>query len=331
MEKKTKEEKVQNITEVISTYFKKIKDNKKKFIIINCVVLILAVLYLIIFAKPYYESSITILPDFGNKSTLLSQFGELASLAGVKVGEAAPAEIYQNLIVSESVLSPVIYGKYNTQKYSEPVDLIKYFNIEAEGSIPNELKNKRIFIKCMENMVNERIKIDVERLTKILTITVIMPESKLAADVANRIAQSLDNYVRTKKKSYVSEQRYYIEKRMAQVHDSLSFAEERLKDFREQNRATTQSPSLIMMMGRLMREVEIKQTVFAELNKQYEIAKIDEVRDMPIINTREEALEPIIKTGPMRAMALVKILFLSMLLSSIYIITLDHFIKVFHL
>ena len=324
MEKRTREEKIQKLAEVISTYIKTVLNNKKKFLTINGTVLILTVLYLFFISKPYYESTITILPDYGNKSSLLGQFGDLASLAGVKVGEAASAEIYQNLILSESVLSPVIYGKYKTKKFSDSVDLINYFEIEAEGSIPPELKNRRLFQKCFDNLVKDRLIIDVERITKILTITVVMPESKMSADVANRIAQSLDEYVRTKKKSYVIEQRQYIQKRMAQVHDSLSLAEERLKNFREQNRVMNQSPALTMVMGRLMREVEIKQTVFAELNKQYEIAKIDEVRDMPIINKREDAMEPIIKTGPLRALSLLKILLLSMALSSLYIITLDN-------
>jgi uncharacterized protein involved in exopolysaccharide biosynthesis len=321
--KKTSEEKIQNIIEKLSSYFQKLWNNRKKFLILNGVVLIFALVYLFIIAKPYYESSITILPDYGNKSSLLSQFGELASLAGVKVGESSPSEIYQNLITSEAVLYPVIYEKYKTKKYSAPMDLVNYFEFNAESSIPSELKNRRVFQKCLEDLVKDRIKIDVERMTKIITITVEMPESKMAADVANRIAQSLDEYVRTKKKSYVIEQRQYIEKRMAQIHDSLTRAEERLKDFREQNRAMTQSPSLTMLMGRLMREVEIKQTVFGELNKQYEIAKIDEIRDMPIINKREDAMEPIIKTGPLRALNLLKILLLSIVLSSVYIITFD--------
>jgi uncharacterized protein involved in exopolysaccharide biosynthesis len=221
------------------------------------------------------------------------------------------------------VLYPVVYQKYKTRKFADSVNLIKYFEIEAESNVPDELKSRRMFLKCFDDLVKNRLKVTVERITKILTITVVMPESKLSADVVNRITESLDNYVRTKKKSYVIEQRYYIEQRMATVHDSLTKAEERLKNFREENRTVTQSPSLTMLMGRLMREVEIKQAVFGELNKQFEIAKIDEIRDMPIINAREEVKEPIIKAGPQRVLSLIIILFLSIILSSFYLITLE--------
>ena len=88
----------------------------------------------------------------------------------------------------------------------------------------------------MRHVTKSKIQSNVDRLTKILTITVTMPESQLSADVANKIAESLDLYVRTKRKTYASEQSFYLEKRTAQVKDSLSLAEEKLKSFREQNR-----------------------------------------------------------------------------------------------
>ena len=73
--------------------------NKWRFVIFNSVVLVFAVLYLLFLTKPYYRSSVTILPDYGNKSSaVLGQLSGLASLAGVSVGEAPPTQIYQNLI-----------------------------------------------------------------------------------------------------------------------------------------------------------------------------------------------------------------------------------------
>ena len=84
-----------------------------------------------------------------------------------------------------------------------------------------------------------------------------MPEGQLSADVANKLAQSLDLYVRTQRKSYATEQSFYLEKRTSQIKDSLVIAEDKLKNFREQNRITAQSPNLLLEQGRLMRNVEI--------------------------------------------------------------------------
>ena len=40
-----------------------------------------------------------------------------------------------------------------------------------------------------------------------------MPEAQLSADVANKLAESLDLYIRTQRKSYATEQSFYLEKR----------------------------------------------------------------------------------------------------------------------
>jgi len=59
---------------------------------------------------------------------------------------------------------------------------------------PNdERRDRKIFLSAY-NLLKGSIKTDIERLTKILTITIAMPESQLSADVANRIVESLDNY-----------------------------------------------------------------------------------------------------------------------------------------
>ena len=156
-----------------------------------------------------------------------------------------------------------------------------------------------------------------DRITKVLDIKVTMPESDLSALVANNIVESLDNYIRTKRRSYASEQRFYIQKRLAQVKDSLSAAENKLKNFREENRLVA-SPALMLEQGRLLRNVDILQTVFIELNKQLEIAKIDEIKETPVLNVEELAKDPIIKAGPKRATVFITIVILSFLLSTLY-------------
>ena len=96
--------KVQRLCKKIKPYKERLWAVRKKFFIANLIVLILAVVFLLFIVKPYYESTVTILPEYGNKSSMLSQLSGLAAIAGVNVGEAAPTEIYQNMITSETVL-----------------------------------------------------------------------------------------------------------------------------------------------------------------------------------------------------------------------------------
>lgn len=300
-------------------------NRKWKLITFNTVVMVITVLYLLFLAKPYFKSSVTILPNYGNKSSeMLGQLSGLASLAGVSVGSADPTQIYENLLKSESVLSPVIYAKYQTEEFEKPVNLIEYFKIKPDKNLNDSLQQRKMFLQAFQGLSKGVITTDVDRMTKILTITVQMPESKLSADVANNIAKSLDNYIRTQRKSFASAQREYLDTRVKQVKDTLNLFEERLKNFREQNRMITQSSELQLEQARLMRNVEIQQTIYGELVKQLELVKLEEVRDTPVVNVEEYAKEPIIKAGPKRAVTLIVIMFFAVVLSSVYYASKDN-------
>jgi len=302
-------------------YLRILWQNRLKLIIINVIILLLTVAYLLFLAKPYYKSTVIVLPDYGNKgSEMLGQFSGLASLAGVSVGDTPPTQIYQNLLTSETVLSDVIYTKYQTKEFDKPVDLIQYFEIEPDESLSKDLQKRKMFLSLYTSLSKKIITTDLDRMTKILTVTVEMPESKLSADVANKLVESLDQYVRTKRKSFASEQRKYLETRVLQVKDTLTISEEKLKDFRSQNRMIMQSPELQLEQTRLMRNVEIQQTVYGELLKQLELVKLSEVKDTPVINERELAKEPIMKTGPKRMITLIIIAFFSLLFTTAYFI-----------
>ena len=327
---RTFEEKFTSFIHRVRPYFTRLWAKRKKLAIINSIVLILTLAYLLFLSRPFFESTITILPEYGSKSNMLSQLSGLASLAGVKVGESAPTEIYQNLIFSESVLQKVVYSKYKTEKFSDSVDLIKYFEFD-KSDYNTALEKRKAFLNLLKTMQMNIISTDVDRMTRILNIKVTMPEAQLSSDVANNIVESLDLYIRTQRKSYATEQSFYIAKRAAQIKDSLNIAENALKNFREQNRMISQSPNLLLEQGRLMRNVEILQTVFIELTKQLEIAKIDEIKDAPVVNVKEYSKNPVIKAGPKRATSLITIMFFSILLSSIYFLFKDDFLKYYKL
>lgn len=315
------EERFKQVVEKLRPYVMQLWGSRKKLVIFNAVVLALTLVYLLFLTKPYYRSTVTILPDYGNKgSEMMGGLSGLASLAGVSVGDTPPTQIYQNLITSETVLSNVIYSKYQTKEFDKPVDLIEYFEIEPDKSLPKDLQQRKMFLPLYTSLAKGAITSDLDRMTKILTITVEMPESKLSADVANKITASLNNYVLTQRKSFATEQRKYLEKRVAQVKDTLTYFEEKLKNFRSQNRVILQSPELQLEQMRLMRNVEIQQTVYGELVKQLELVKLQEVKDTPVINIKEEAKEPILKAGPKRFSTLIIIMFLSVLFSAGYFV-----------
>lgn len=313
------EEKVRDYYLKLKPYIEIISKNLRKLSIFNFTVFIITIIILLFFTEPYYISSVSILPEYGNKSGVMSQLSGLAAMAGINVGDAAPTEIYHNLLKSEEVLSNVIYSKYKTEKFRDSVNLIQYFEIYVDEK-PQAIKSRKEFLKAFKLVSDNKISTEIDRLTKILTISVEMPEPQLAADVANAIVKSLDLYIRTQRKSFATEQIFYLEKRIKEVSDSLNAAEDALMKFREQNRIVSQSPALLLEQGRLMRNVEILQTVYIELNKQIELAKVEQIRDAPVLNIKEFAKNPIYKAGPRRLSTIIQVMLFSLILSLIYFI-----------
>ena len=314
------EEQISSAIRIVKPYLERIWSARRKIVYINSTVISLTLLYLLFLTKPYYESTVAVLPEYGSKSSTFSGLSELASIAGVAVGEASPTEIYENLLLSEAVLEPVIYTQYQTSSVKDSVNLIQYFMVTPDEHLSSPLRERKMFLEVYRMFTTRSMMTDVDRITRILTLTVTMPESKLSAEVANNIVESLDNYVRTKRKSYASNQRFYLERRIADVKDSLTLAEEKLKQFNTTNRVVQQSPELVLEEARLMRNREILQTVYVELTKQIELVKIDEIKDTPILNIREMARDPILKTGPKRLRFLAIVSIFSIIISLTYFV-----------
>ena len=258
--------------------------------------IIAGVLTLIInFLLPnFYKSTAVLLPE-NDKGKLgsFSQFAGLASLAGVNVSGGEVSRLYPTIVTSETVLRSVIEKEYQTPGFSRPVNLIRYFELEE----PTPEKN---FDKALKTL-KESMSASLDNKTNTVTITLEMREPQLAADVLNATIAELDKFMRLKKITNASEQRKWIDDRLRQVEQELRNAEEALKNFREKNRRVVDSPQLILEQERLLREVQVKSTIFVELKKQSELAKIEEIKNISIVNVLDEARPPVRKERPKRA------------------------------
>jgi uncharacterized protein involved in exopolysaccharide biosynthesis len=149
--------------------------------------------------------------------------------------------------------------------------------------------------------VRDLLSSSVEARTGIVTVTLDMPEPSLAADALNAIVTEVDRFMRLKKAGNATEQLRWIEQRMPEVNRELRAAEDSLKEFRERNRRVLDSPQLLLMQERLIREVTVKSAIVIELKKQYELAKIDEIKNLTIVNVLDPARAAVRKESPRRA------------------------------
>jgi uncharacterized protein involved in exopolysaccharide biosynthesis len=264
---------------------------KRKFVIIVATVFTMLAIGYSFILTPTYLSETSILPDTENSK--LGGLAELASLAGVSMpGEMVMIKLYPDMMKSETVLRYVIDKKYNSILYDKPVNLYEYFKIEEETP-------GRTFEVAVEALRN-KLKIELNLKTGLISCALETKDAKVTADILNTLTESLNKFLLTKKTTNAGEQRKWIDQRLKEVKSDLEKAENGLKDFREKNRRVIDSPQLLLEQERLIREVQIQSTMFTTLKQQYEIAKIEEIKNVPIINVMDEARPAAKKNSPKR-------------------------------
>lgn len=270
--------------------------NNRKFIgIVTGTVTVLAIIISLILPETF-KSTAVILPDT-EKSKLgsLSGMSDLAAMAGITVGgEVSIVKLYPTILKSESVLQNVIYTKYKTKEYSDSVNLIQYWDIKEKNP-------ERDYEVALLNL-RTRLDIAMDIKTAVVTMSIETEEPQLSADILNNTIRAADRFIRTKRNTNALEQRKWIETRLVEVKADLSKAENVLKEFREKNRMVSSSPQLLLDQERLLREVQINSTMYVELKKQYELAKIEEIRTTPIISVMDYGRPAAKKERPKRAL-----------------------------
>ena len=251
----------------------------RKFIgIVTSIVTVLAIIISLIIPDSF-QSTAVLLPDI-DKSKLgstSSNLSSLAAMAGVNLGgDVSVVRLYPTILRSESVLKTVLYSKYHTIKYSDSINLIQYWEIKEN----NHEQEYEVALKKLRDGLD----VGMDLKTGVLTMSIETEEPQLSADILNNTICIADKFIRIQRNTNASEQRKWIEVRLVEVHADLSKAEDSLKVFREKNRIITGSPQLMLDQERLIRDVQINSAMYVELKRQYELAKIEEIRTTPIIN-----------------------------------------------
>jgi len=246
-----------------------------------------------------YTAAVTVLPESEEKGFgQFAQLSTLMSLPGFPASPGSETELYPELMKSEAILRDVIYREYETGKSDEPLNLIDYWDI---GGNTDRQQYQATLHKLRDEVLNTSIARD----SRIITLRVITTDPDLSSDIANAIVDNMGQYVLNQRTTRASQQRQWIEKRLEEVQLDLRDAEDELKNFREANRRILDSPELLMQQERYLRDVEKHATIYLELSKQYEMIRVQEIRDMPVVQVLDSASPPAKKSGPGRMRILI--------------------------
>jgi uncharacterized protein involved in exopolysaccharide biosynthesis len=135
----------------------------------------------------------------------------------------------------------------------------------------------------------ESVNVTVGSNTSTIDLEVTTPWAELSQQVAARMIQLVSEFNLQRRQTKAGAERRFAEARVAEARDSLRAAEVRLEDFLQRNRDYRNSPQLVFQFDRLNRQVNMRQQLYTSVTQSYEGARIEEVRNTPVITLMEPA------------------------------------------
>jgi uncharacterized protein involved in exopolysaccharide biosynthesis len=123
--------------------------------------------------------------------------------------------------------------------------------------------------------------------TGVVRVRVTAPNPELARQMTSFILDGLNRFNLVTRQSQAGAERRFMEGRLDEARSELRGAEDRLQGFLQRNREFRNSPELTFQQERLSREVQMRQQVYTSLAQAFEQARIEEVRDTPVITVVE--------------------------------------------
>lgn len=239
---------------------------------------------------PKYTATATILPPQNSDSKLSGLLSSFSGLAGDIMGGGNMSELYPDIAKSRNVLTGLLDATYEGKTFESVLS-------EKYGKKGNGLNDREFLLFMLQNVI---VRVSTSAKTDVVTLSVTDRDPKFAAALANEVLNQMEKYFKVTYRSTASSQRMMIESRLHEVTKELRDTEDKMLFFEESNRATGLSPRLLLSQGRLQREVQINNTLYMELTRQYELSKISELQLKPVLNVLDRAAPPFKKSKPVR-------------------------------
>jgi uncharacterized protein involved in exopolysaccharide biosynthesis len=204
--------------------------------------------------------------------------GQLATQFGLTLprSSASSPQFYADLLQTREVLREVATTNYKAGG-SEPFsgDLIAYLKIRP---LPPE-RAVAAAVAALRNMVT----VSVDRITGLVRFQVDSKSPELSTQIASGLIELVNDYNLRRHQTQSRAEREFVEQRVAQVKSDLTAAEDELAAFLARNRRIADAPQLVAEEQRLQRQVTLRQQIYLGLAQSLEAAKIEEVRNTPVI------------------------------------------------
>lgn len=211
----------------------------------------------------------------GGAAALAQQFG--VSLGPERAGQSP--QFYEGLLRTTTILRRAVESEYRVPSDSGQSwtgTLLQYWRMH-EDSDPTPPWRRGV------GRLRGAIATSVRRETGVVELRVSADKPLLAEQVAARLLELLNDYNLEVRQARARDETRFITERLMEAHGALRAAEDGLEGFLRRNRNFRSSPELTCEHDRLQRQVLARQEVYIALLRAQEQARIDGMRDTPVI------------------------------------------------
>ena len=305
--------------------------------------------FVALFSPKVYTASCDVVPQTSNNSSS-SKMSSLAALAGVNLNQSMDVKalsplVYENILKSttfrkELMQTPIEFEKagkavsfyeyYTSEEYNKPsvFSYIKKYTIGLPFVILNAIRGEQELPQMssagdaaqqIESLTEEEYKVSqiLSQAVSIVltekkgyvTITANMPEAVAAAQLAQATLTLLQKYITEFKIDKVQSNLDFVQSRYDEAKKNFEDIQFRRAKYRDSNQNVVKHSARVEQ-EKLDAEYTLAMTLYTELAKQLEQAKISVKETAPILTVINPVTVPYKRSKPQRATILMAFIFL---------------------
>ncbi len=243
---------------------------------------------LLLLSPDYYTTHTTFAPS--TSPSALANIGNLAASLGLGIGDMAEngPKFYADLVTSDAILLQVL----DTTRH--PYNYYRLSHLSAKDTL--RLRDKGL------RHLRRHLDVDFDVRTSVVTVEIATRDPQISVDMAQVLLDALNRFNISTLQTTARARRQFLEQRLREARQELAQATDSLKFFYIRNRQYQQSPVLVLHEADLRQEYALKQQTVNSLASSLEQARIDEVRDTPVLTVLDTPILPSKPSGPKRAL-----------------------------
>lgn len=219
-----------------------------------------------------------------------SGLAALAAQYGVQMGADEPStnpDFYGDLIRSRGILTQLALAKVEERSASGIRTVTISDRLKVTGDTP-EMRTEHA-LAALRGTLHATVTLR----TGMLSYAVTTRDAKLSEQIAAQVLELLNRFNVESRQQQAASERRFTEQRLAEVRVELRAAEDRMIEFQLRNRGQGLA-DVQFSSDRLQREIQRLHGLYTTLEQAYEQARIDEVRDTPLLTVIDRPVVPLI-------------------------------------